>query len=44
MAFIIGREFADVQILGTKNETAPFLFNHMDILIKFGIENELDKK
>ena len=31
-------------MLKKKSETGPCVFNHVDILIKFGIQNDLDKK
>ena len=42
MAFIIGREFVEFHILN-KSETGHFFFNHVDILITVGIQNDLDK-
>ena len=44
MSVIVGRAFAEVHILKKKSETGPFLYKHVDILIKFGIQNDLDKK
>ena len=41
MSFIIGRGFAEFQIL-KKSETGTFVFNHVDILVKFGMHNDLE--